>query len=244
MENKIYNPLEGDIPELNFSLHDGADELVSIIVVHNDKPEYLNICLQSIAVASINNNYELIVVDNASGKESQDFLDDIEQDGVKVIRNEKNLFWSAAANKGAAAVSKNSKYLIFMHHDVVILSPGWIDLFVNVAESHKAGMVSLEFGHYYLQNQKVDFLQEWLISFSKSAWLELGGWPEELPQIGHSFILTLKAQTMGLKPQVMKNPVAHHYHVFNLDVNEYEREVEKAQITIPKLVRQIQTVAV
>ncbi|MFX5705370.1 glycosyltransferase, partial [Acinetobacter baumannii] len=89
-----------------------TDEQISIIVVHKDKPEFLNICLQSIAVMSFNNNIEIIVVDNGSGRESQDYLDAINDD-IKVIRLESNKGWSVAANKGAAAASKTSKYLIF-----------------------------------------------------------------------------------------------------------------------------------
>ena len=89
-ENIPFNPLEGSRPEMSIKMHDGSDEQVSIIIVHKDRPEYLNICLQSIAVTSINNNYEIIVVDNGSGQETQDFLDTIEKDGIKVIRRSKN----------------------------------------------------------------------------------------------------------------------------------------------------------
>ena len=240
VSNNPYTPLEGGRPELTIPLHDGTEEQVSIIVVGNNKPEYLNMTLQSIAVTSFNNNYELIVSDNASGKETQDFLDDIE-DEVKVIRNEKNLFWSAAANKGAVAASKNSKYLIFMHHDVVVLNPAWIDLMLNVSESQHAGMVGLELGQYYMQNQKVDFVQEWCVMFTRDCWNTIGPFPETLPQIGHSFIMTMRAQMKGFKPQVMKNPVCHHYHVFSLDINEFERFTEKAMQEIPKLMRDLQT---
>src|SRR5271165_3513014 len=136
-----HSPLDGDRPELSIPLHDGTEEQISIVVVHNDQPEHLNICLQSITIASNNNNYELIVVDNGSGQESQDFLDDIEADGVKVIRNQENLYWSAAANKGAAAASRNSKYIVFMHYDVVVLNPSWLDLLINISESQGSGMV-------------------------------------------------------------------------------------------------------
>ena len=59
-----YNPLEGNRPELSVKLHESSNEHISIIIVHKDRPEYLNICLQSIAVTSFNNNYEIIVVDN------------------------------------------------------------------------------------------------------------------------------------------------------------------------------------
>jgi len=235
-----YSPLEASRPELTIPLHDGTEEQISIIVVHNGKPEYLNICLQSIAVTSFNNNYELIVVDNGSGKETQDFLSEIE-DEVKVVRSDKNLFWSAAANKGAAAASKNSKYLMFMHHDVVVLNPAWIDLMLNVSEGQHSGMVGLELGQYYMQNQKADFVQEWCVLFTRECWNAIGPFPETLPQIGHSFIMTMRAQMKNFKPQVMKNPVCHHYHVFALDINEFERFTEKAMQEIPKLMRDLQT---
>jgi GT2 family glycosyltransferase len=234
-----HNPLEGDRPELTLSLESNSEEQVSIIIIHKDRPEYLNICLQSIAVTSINNNYEIIVVDNDSGQDSQDFLDDI-KDEVTVIRNKENLFWSAAANKGALAASKNSKYLIFLHCDVVITNPAWIDLLINVSESSDSGLVGLELQSYYLQNQKVDFIQEWCYLVSKDCWDQVGPFDERLPQVGAPFIFTVEAQTKGFKPQVMKNIIAHHYRIFSLDINEYERIIEKAMVTIPQIMREKQ----
>ena len=152
-----HNPLEGERPELTIDLHDGSEELVSIIVVHKDRPEYLNICLQSIAVTSFNNNYEIIVVDNASeSNDALEFLNEIDGE-VKVIKNKENLFWGPAANKGAAAANKNSKYYIFMHCDVVITNPAWIDLMINISESQDSGVVGLELQSYYLQQQKDRF---------------------------------------------------------------------------------------
>ena len=38
-----FNPLEGEKPEITFKLNDTTDELVSIIIVHKDTPEFLNI---------------------------------------------------------------------------------------------------------------------------------------------------------------------------------------------------------
>ena len=66
--SKPYNALEGKKPTLSFNLHDGSDERISIVVVHKDKPEYLSMCLQSIAICSVNSNIEIIVVDNNSEK--------------------------------------------------------------------------------------------------------------------------------------------------------------------------------
>jgi glycosyltransferase involved in cell wall biosynthesis len=236
----IYNPLTGDRPELVVPLHDGTEEQVSIIVVHNDKPEYLNICLQSIFVSSINNNYEVIVVDNGSGKESQDFLDEI-KDEVKVIRCEKNLYWGPAIAKGVQVADRNSKYYVFLHHDVVITNRAWLDMLINVSTHHGSGMVGVELGRFILQDQPVDFIQEWCLLMTKEAWRDMGPPPETLPQIGTSFIMTTLAQKKGYKPQIMRNPICHHYRVFSLDVNEFEKLAESAKVEIPRLIREIQT---
>jgi GT2 family glycosyltransferase len=237
-----HNPLEGERPELSINLHDGSEEQIAIIIVHKDRPEYLNITLQTIAVTSANNNYEIIVVDNGSGKDSQEFLDDIEgEPGVKVVRNGQNLFWSAAANKGVQAANKNAKYFVFMHSDVAITHSGWLDLLINVSESQNCGLVGVETQAYFMQGQKVEFVQEWLMLVTRKCFEDIGPWPETLPQIGPSFVLTLRAQTRGHKPQIMKNSIAHHYKVFGLDINEYERLTEQAMISIPQLVQDAQS---
>ena len=238
-----HNPLEGDKPELNLSLQSNSEEQISIVIVHKDRPEYLNICLQSIAVTSVNNNYEIIVVDNNSGQDSQDFLDEI-KDEVTVVKNDKNLFWAEAANKGAEKADKDSKYIVFMHCDVVITNPAWLDLLVNVSESSDSGLVGLELQSYFLQSQKVDFVQEWLMLTTRDCWEKVGPFNKKLPQIGAPFVFTLDAQSQGFKPQVMKNIIAHHYRIFALDINEYERLIEKAMATIPEVMRERQSASV
>lgn len=236
-----HNPLEGDRPELSIKLHDGSEEQVSIIIPHRNRPEYLNICLQSIAVTSFNNNYELIVVDNGSDDEdTQAYLDEIEGD-VKVVRNKENLYWGPAINKGVEVADKNSKYFIFMHCDVVILNPGWIDLLINVSESQGAGVVGTELSSYFMQNQKIDFIQEHCMLTTRECWEECGPFPDKLPQIGPSFIFSIKAQMRNHKPQIMRNPICHHYRIFSLDISEYERLTEQAMVVIPQLLRDAQS---
>lgn len=243
MSKAPYNPLEGDRPELtiDFKEHGVVDEQVSIVVVHRDRPEYLNLTLQSIAVTSINNNYEIIVVDNNSGQDSQDFLSDIEKDGIKVVRNDKNLYWAEAVNRGVQVANKSSKYIVVMHCDVVITNPSWLDLLMNVCESQGAGLVGLQMHSYLMQNQRVDFVEEWLVMLTRECWEDIGPWPTKLPQVGGAFIMTLRAQHKGHKPQIMKNNVAHHYRIFSLNINEYERFAEQASTMIPQLMRESQS---
>lgn len=234
-----HSSLEGERPELSINLHDGSEEQVSIIVIHKDRPEYLNICLQSIAVGSLNNNYEIVVVDNGSGQDSQDFLTEIEKE-VKVVRNDTNQWFSKAVNQGVKAADKNSKYFIILHCDTVVLNPAWIDLLINVSESQDSGLVGVEMGSYFLGQQKVDFIQDWCMLITRECMKECGPFPEDLPQVGASFIMTVNAQARGFKPQVIKNPVLHHYRIFSLDFSEYEKFTEQAQTVIPELMRKVQ----
>lgn len=79
---------------------------------------------------------------------------------------------------------------------------------------------------------------------TRECWDRVGPFEERLPQIGAPFILTVEAQNKGFKPQVMRNIVAHHYKIFSLDINEYERLIEQAMVMIPQVVREKQGVPV
>lgn len=230
----------GSRPEMTVELHNGTDEQISIVIVHKDRPEYLNMLLQSICICTIANNYEIIVVDNGSGKESQDFLDQLESDGVvKVVRNSKNEYWSAAANKGAKAIDPNSKYLVFMHADVVVLNPAWLDLLVNAAESQKSGMIGVDSSKYRVGDREQEYLSDHCVLLTRDCWNDSGPWNEELPMMGASFILTDSAARKGYAPRYLdkSNSLVHHYKIFSLNLNEHEVLWSKAKVTIGKLLR-------
>lgn len=110
-----------------------------------------------------------------------------------------------------------------------------------MAESTASGFIGLGTQSYTVGNQDVAFLTDHLIMMSKEAYDDLGGWPEELPQIGPSFVLTLKAQARGHKPQIMQTPILHHYKMFSLSISDYEKLQEEAVAVLPKLVSQAQS---
>ncbi len=235
----VQNPLQPEKPELTIDLTDSRNEQVSIIVVHRNRPEYLNICLQSIHIMSNLNNYEVIVVDNASDdEETAAYLDVIEAEGIKVIRNKTNKYWSAACNQGVIAADRLSQYYAFLHCDTVILDPSWLDFLINMSESHSSGLVGCELQHYIIQKQKAEFVMEWCMLMSKECWMDCGPWPEELPLIGMSFIMTLRAQYRGHKPTATQNSLVHHYRSFSIDPNEHEKLSEQALALVPKLMQQ------
>jgi GT2 family glycosyltransferase len=244
MSNKVpYNPLEHPTPERPveiLEIPDGTMESVSIVIVHHNRPEYLNILIQSIYNMSNLYNFEVIVVDNASTQESQEYLDVLEAEGVKVVRCEDNFFWSAAANKGAAVASKTSKYLIFMHADTVVLNNAWIDIMVNLSQSKGFGIVGTQLQTYYVNKQKADYIQEWCMLITRECWNDCGPWPEELPLIGNAFILCIRAQFKGYRPSSMNNALVHHYRAISYDPNTHDRMSEAAYALIPKLMQQAQ----
>jgi glycosyltransferase involved in cell wall biosynthesis len=237
-----YNPLETpQRPDLTIDIkRDGTNEQVSIIIVHHEQPAYLNMCLQSITLMSNMNNYEVIVVDNASGKVTQDYLKVVEEEGIKIVRNKENLLWSQAANLGVAAADPNSRYLIFMHADTVVLNNSWLDILANVSQANDAGIVGLQLKSYYISKQRADFVPEWCLLMTRQCWDDCGPWPNELPFVGMAYIMTLRAQYKGHKPQAMTNPLVHHYGAFVMNPSQYEKYTEEAHTIIPQLMRQAQ----
>lgn len=232
-----HNPLEGSQPELVFDLStDSTDELVSVTVVHKDRPEYLNCCLQSFTNKSINSNYELIVIDQDSGKKSQDFLDAIEQNGVKVIRNKKNTWLSPAYNQGARAASPKAKYFLFMHCDNFILAPNFLDIMIGNSISKNSGLVGVGMPSYELGGQKVQYISDYFFLTSRKCYETCGPFYEnELRLIGFSFIYSQSAAMNGFNPIKITQNVVHHEAVSAFSVSEYECMIEEAQ---PVIVRE------
>lgn len=234
-----HNPLENpEKPELVIDLHDGSSEQVSIVIVHHNRPEFLVMCLQSIHAMSNLNNYEVIVVDNATDdQDALEFLEVIQKEGIKVVRNKENLYWSAAANRGVAVADKNSKYIIFMHCDTVVLNQAWIDMLINISEIKGSGIVGNQLSSIIVARQAVQYIPEWCILFTRECWEDIGPWPEELPLVGNAFIMTVRAQYRGYKPYASKSNLVHHYRAISFDPNEYERMAEEARSLIPKLMQ-------
>jgi GT2 family glycosyltransferase len=94
--------------------------MLSIIIVNWNAGNYLRDCISSIREASHGDlQTHVIIVDNAS---SDDSLNNIESLGVPltIIRNNINLGFAAACNKGAAIAS--TPYLLFLNPDTRLYS--------------------------------------------------------------------------------------------------------------------------
>ncbi|MGR9107984.1 MAG: glycosyltransferase family 2 protein [Gammaproteobacteria bacterium] len=110
---------------------------VSLIVVNYNGGAFLNACIAS----AIDQVDEAVVVDNASSDSSLQELDGVfrAEEKLRVVRNGKNLGFSAACNIGVDRT--HGTYLLFLNPDCV-LEPGAIGHLVKTLERiPDAGMV-------------------------------------------------------------------------------------------------------
>ncbi len=114
--------------------------LVSMIVLNRNGTEHLNILLKSLLEKTFYDNYELIVVDNASTDGSIEFLESfVGKINLHIIRNNENMSFSKANNLAVREAS--GEYLLFLNNDTEV-TDGWLDELLFIAmEKEKAGAI-------------------------------------------------------------------------------------------------------
>jgi GT2 family glycosyltransferase len=123
----------GDGPTLPVS---DAPQVSVIVPVYNNIAHTLH-CLKSIAEVGASTPFEVIVVDDCSSDDTQAVL--VRCQGVRVVKNAKNLGFIGACNAGAAVA--RGAYVYFLNNDTQVL-PGWLDeLHATFREVPEAGLV-------------------------------------------------------------------------------------------------------
>ncbi len=113
---------------------------VSIVVLSYNKPEMLKKTLDSIIQRSYYSNLEVIVVDNASNKETISLLENYKTNPiVKVIYNKQNYGFAKGNNIGLKV--STGDYIVVLNNDVII-TPGWISrLIFHLSKNKKTAIV-------------------------------------------------------------------------------------------------------
>lgn len=108
-----------------------------IIIPSYNTPELLQNCINSIRACT--KDFKIIIVDNGSEKERQDYLDSIErQPFVTIIRNKRNMGFGYANNQGLR-VSKSST-VCFLNSDTVVTDK-WLVRMQKVMLDNKASLI-------------------------------------------------------------------------------------------------------
>ena len=116
--------------------------LVSIIIPNKDNISLLRNCLSSIMEKTTYNNYEIIIVENNSTKDSTFAY----YEELKRYENISVAYWqgqgfsySEICNFGAQFAS--GKQLLYLNNDIMIITPHWIEEMLMYSQRNDVGMV-------------------------------------------------------------------------------------------------------
>lgn len=100
--------------------------MISIIVLNYNGKQYLKDCFESLEQIEYD-NYEIILVDNASTDRSIEFTKDIFPK-IKLISLDRNYGFAEGNNKGAEKA--NGKYIVFLNNDTRV-DKNWLSELIN-----------------------------------------------------------------------------------------------------------------
>jgi len=117
---------------------DGSEQAVtvdvSVVIVSYNALEWLSACLAAIGPGAARHRVEVIVVDNASGPEVQQYLATAPH-GAQVLQQDENLGFGRACN--LAVEHSQGQYVMLLNPDAV-LQPGALDRLVEHLEADPA----------------------------------------------------------------------------------------------------------
>jgi glycosyltransferase involved in cell wall biosynthesis len=118
---------------------------VSIIIPNKDHVPLLRNCLSSIIEKTTYTNYEIIIVENNSTKETTfEYYKYIQRfPNIKVVQwKGKGFNYSEICNFGVQHAS--GKQLVFMNNDVMIITPNWIEEMLMYSQRGDVGIVGIK----------------------------------------------------------------------------------------------------
>ncbi|MBD3809888.1 MAG: glycosyltransferase, partial [Sulfuricurvum sp.] len=123
-------------------LHDQTPK-ISIIIPTKNKIDYLRRCIDSILAKTNYNNYEIIIVDNASDEiDAIAYLDDLRHtrsSNIQIIPYHESFNYSKANNLGVKAAT--GEVFLFLNNDTEVLHENWLDVMVSHICRNEVGIV-------------------------------------------------------------------------------------------------------
>jgi GT2 family glycosyltransferase len=157
---------------------------VSIIVLTYNQLDYTRQCFEHLF--SSTDDFQLIVVDNASTDDTQPYLRELEaqHDNVRVILNGSNRGFAGGCNRGAAIAQHG--LLCFLNNDTIPL-PGWLDALRGaLLKENRVGVVGakLLWPNLLIQHAGVSFRPVQKPDLHFVPYHRFMGAPHDLPEAG------------------------------------------------------------
>lgn len=126
--------------------------LVSIIIPFKDKPELLDMCINSILGKSTYSNFEIIGISNNSTQNATfEMIKKLQQQDKRISFFEHNVpFNYSEINNYAVDNFANGEQIILLNNDIEIISPSWIEEMLMFSEREDVGCVGAKL--YYPNN--------------------------------------------------------------------------------------------
>jgi len=115
---------------------------VTIVIVHWNKKDQLDICLSSLQ-KTIYDNFSVVVVDNGSTDGSATMVKQ-KYPSVDILENTENLGFAKGNNIGIKhAITKyNPDFVLLLNNDIEIIDGNWLNIFVDVASKKSVGIAT------------------------------------------------------------------------------------------------------
>ena len=117
--------------------------LVSIIIPFKDKPELLDMCVNSILKTSTYAHYEIIgISNNSESKEVFELMETLEKKDSRVSFYEYNTeFNYADINNHAVNTYAKGEHVLLLNNDIEVIEPSWIEAMLEHSQREEIGCV-------------------------------------------------------------------------------------------------------
>ncbi len=116
--------------------------LVSIIIPNYNHVEELSRCIDSIINKSTYKNYEIIIVENNSNKETFAYYDTLKKyDNIKIVVYKSNDGFNYSAINNYGVQFAKGEYYILLNNDIEVITPNWIEEMLMYSQRDDVGAV-------------------------------------------------------------------------------------------------------
>lgn len=211
--------------------------IISVVIVTFNNRQLNELCISSV-LSSAYPNLEVIVVDNGSTDGTLEFLDDLDDNRLKVLKNKDNLGFSAANNQGMKIAT--GSFLVLLNNDTVC-PPFLFNILISHLQSNPelglVGPVTNAIGnearipvdyenlrdlddwaaHVYRMETgnlvDIDMLAFFCVAFSRKTLTDIGFLDERFGLgMFEDDDYNKRVRTAGLQVKLAKDAFVHHWH--------------------------------